>query len=222
MDRRQALQAQLALAASKNRARRHEFRKIKAALDAQRRRPELIYATDANIKLLALAAVHAEGHEQIPSLIAVLLRLVTVAEAKAIAWVSERPSALQASRQKIAKECAFVAARAAVVSSLAARAQKLVAEARVAIWVRQMNHRGVAPMREHMINQLIAHWPGSTSGFVVDRTFLVNLQRSSMAKKRWASRFRSRWAMKYQALPTRAYLEPDVRRCRAPRPQLRV
>ena len=103
MDRRQALQAQLALAASKNRARRHEFRTTKAALDAQRRRPELIYATDANIKLLALAAVHAEGHEQIPSLIAVLLRLVTVDEATAIAWVSERPSALQASRQNIAK-----------------------------------------------------------------------------------------------------------------------
>ena len=192
MDRRQALQAQLALAASKNRARRHEFRKIKAALDAQRRRPELIYATDANIKLLALAAVYAEGHEEIPSLIAVLLRAATLDEAKAIAWDSERPSALQMSRQKNAIAFASRAARAAAVSPLAARAQRVVAEARVAIWVRRMNHHGVAPMQEHLIERLVAEWPGSTSGVVVDRAFLTRLQRSSVAKKTWTSLFRSR------------------------------
>ena len=165
--------------------------------------------------------MYAEGHEEIPSLIAVLLRAATLDGAKAIAWDSERPSALQMSRQKNAIAFASRVARAAAVSPLAARAQRLVAEARVAIWVRRMNHRGEAHMQEHLIERLVAEWPGSTSGVVVDRAFLTRLQRNSVAKKTWTSLFRSRWAMKWQAIPTRAFLEPEVRRSRAPRPDLR-
>ena len=143
--------------------------------------------------------------------------MASVQEATASGWVRRRSSALAESRQPVAVAWARNQAHAWPVLPVTAKAQRLVAETRVALWAVRMNRRGVAPLAEQLLDKLRAEWPSETLGRV-DRAWLERLSRSPSARKNWTGSFKRRWGLQWRSLPRRAFVEPEERTRRAPGP----
>ena len=148
-------------------------------------------APASQARLLSLVAVHAEESEDVVALVAVMMELASVQEATASGWVCRRSSALAESRQPVAVAWARNQAHAWPVLPVTAKAQRLVAETRVALWAVRMNRRGVAPLAEQLLDKLRAEWPSETLGRV-DRAWLERLSRSPSARKNWTGSFKRR------------------------------
>ena len=173
-------------------------------------------STGTKARLLALANIYANKDEDIVALIAVLLRGATVEEARGAAGDPNQESALTDSRHAHLVIWARKASSAVPLRPLAAKAQRLVAEARVAVWVRRMNRKGVAPLAGQIVERLFEEWP-DLQGMTVDLLWKSRLRRSPAISKAWVRLFSSRWGCKWQALPARCSLEPAERRRRAAR-----
>ena len=178
-------------------------------------------APASQARLLSLVAVYAEESEDVVALVAVMMGLASVQEATASGWVCRRASALAESRQPGAVAWARNQAHAWPVLPVTAKAQRLVAETRVALWAVRMNRRGVAPLAEQLLDKLRAEWPSGALGRV-DRTWLERLSRSPSARKNWTGSFKRRWGLQWRSLPRRAFVEPEERTRRAPGPFLGV
>ena len=164
-------------------------------------------------RLLALADVYADSDEDIVGLIAVVLRAATVEEATGAVADSSDESSLADSRHVHLVIWARMASKTVPVRALAAKAQRLVAEARVAVWMRQMNRNGVAPMGQQLVRRLLQEWP-AVSGATVDQAWQQRLRTSAAVKKKWIQVFTDRWGCKWQALPARGAVEGEERRRR--------
>ena len=164
-------------------------------------------------RLLALADVYADSDEDIVGLIAVVLRAATVEEATGAVADSIHESSLADSRHVHLVIWARMASKTVPVRALAAKAQRLVAEARVAVWMRQMNRNGVAPMGQQLVRRLLQEWP-AVNGATVDQAWQQRLRTSAAVHKKWIQVFTDRWGCKWQALPARGAVEGEERRRR--------
>ena len=204
MSARVVLRQQLEEAA---RVLHHERRQRRRASRRERAQHQrCLVRSKERSKLLATVALYCEQDATIMSLVAVLLAACTAEEAVASAWVSREPSALQISRRVEVVREACISIKKVPLPHLATVAQRLCAEARVAIWVRRMNMKGVAPLAEQLSNQLSASWPESDM-LVIDNTFHKRILGSTVARKKWAWEFKARWAMQWKAMPKRPFLE---------------
>ena len=202
MSARAQLQARLAAAVAEVRVIRKNCRTAGRLHLRQRKMKDRSSNNARTARLLALANVYANGDEDIVGLIAVLLRGATVAEATGAVADSIHVSSLADSRHYHLAIWARMAATTAPLRDLAAKAQRLVAEARVAVWVRRMNRNGVAPMAEQLVNRLFQEWPAGR-GAAVDRAWQQLLRTSAGVKKKWIRSFTGRWGCRWQALTAR-------------------
>ena len=208
------LQARLAAAVAEVRVIRKNCRTA-GRLHLREKKVKARYCNSARTaRLLALAHVFANGDEDIVGLIAVLLRGATVEEALGAVADTNHMSPLADSRHYHLTIWARMAATTAPLRTLAAKAQRLVAEARVAVWVRRMNRNGIAPMAEQIAQRLVQEWPADP-GIALDSAWLQRFSTSRTVKAQWMKSFKSRWGCKWQALTARGVLDMDERRRRA-------
>ena len=204
MSARAVLRQQLEEAA---RVLHHERRQRRRASRRERAQHQrCLVRSKERSKLLATVALYCEQDATIMSLVAVLLAACTAEEAVASARVSREPSALQISRRVEVVREACISTKQVPLPHPATVAQRLCAEARVAIWVRRMNMKGVAPLAEQLSSQLSASWPNSDQ-LVIDNTFHKRILGSTAAREKWAWEFKARWAMQWKAMPKRPFLE---------------
>ena len=213
MSLRAQLQARLDEAVAKVRVLRTVCRKAGRLHQRKKKRKAGSSSSARKTRLLALADVYADSDEDIVGLIAVVLRAATVEEATGAVADSTHESSLAESRDVDLVSWARMASETVPVRALAATAQRLVAEARVAVWVRHMNRNGVAPIAEQLVSRLLQWWP-AVSGATVDRAWQERLRTSAAVKKKWIGLFRTRWGCKWQALPARGAVEGEERRRR--------
>ena len=121
----------------------------------------------------------------------------------------------------IAARVACPASMASAAAKLAARprcalvdrAALLVAEAHVALWLAEVNAKGVAASSMQMSAILRRHWPIDGRSAKTLR-FLLRMRHSSVAVRMWSLRFRRRWGISWRRLCTRSEMTPDSIRLR--------
>ena len=113
----------------------------------------------------------------------------------------------------IAQAAALLAARPH--SHIVDRAARLTAEAHVALWLTEVNVKGVAASSSQMAVVLRRHWPAAGRSAKTQR-LLLRTRRSSMAVRNWSRHFRLRWGISWRRLCTRTEMAPDSIRFRAP------
>ena len=100
------------------------------------------------------------------------------------------------------------------------RLGRLVAEARLAMWLVSVNTQGVAVNTAQLVAKLRALWPPAARGWQCD-AFLARVRQWPRRRKAYAKTFRLRWGVTWRRLPSRANLEPTDLLFRVPRAKFR-
>ena len=166
----------------------------------------------SHTQLLAVKSILAKS----PSILYLCYRCIMHCPAEAAP--EERGHVLPAD---IAARVACPASMASAAAKLAARprcplvdrAALLVAEAHVALWLAEVNSKGVAASSMQMSAILRRHWPIDGRSAKTLR-FLLRMRHSSVAVRMWSLRFRRRWGISWRRLCTRSEMTPDSIRLR--------
>ena len=82
---------------------------------------------------------------------------------------------------------------------------RMVAEARVMLWLFRMNTRGVAPGGQRMAMELKARWPVKAKS-ILSQKYLLRALRSRRVQKYVCRRFRRRWGVSWRRLCARSLM----------------
>ena len=88
------------------------------------------------------------------------------------------------------------------------RLGRLVAKARVAMWLVSVNSPGVAVSTAQLVARLRVLWPPAARGWQRD-AFLARARQWPRRRKAYAKTFRLRWGVAWRRLPSRANLDAD-------------
>ena len=213
MARRTPLQEAILAAEAEVRSLRQVVERARQS-DKQCRNRLRIGSEESETLLLALVSVLSAS----PSIVYLCYRCVSSLPAEA-APAGERHvlpddvAARIACPAVITKAAALLAARPH--SFLVDRAARMTAEAHVAMWLAEVNAKGVAASSMQMAVVLRRHWPAAGRSAKTQR-LLLRMWRSSAAVRIWSRRFRLRWGISWRRLSTRADMNPDSIRFRVP------
>ena len=213
MARRTPLQEAILAAEAEVRSLRQVVERARQS-DKQCRNRLRIGSEESETLLLALVSVLSAS----PSIVYLCYRCVSSLSAEA-APAEERHvlpddvAARIACPAVITKAAALLAARPH--SFLVDRAARMTAEAHVAIWLAEVNAKGVAASSMQMAVVLRRHWPAAGRSAKTQR-LLLRMRHSSAAVRIWSRRFRLRWGISWRRLSTRADMNPDSIRFRVP------
>jgi hypothetical protein len=101
-------------------------------------------------------------------------------------------------------------------SNTVLKAAQLLAELRVAAWLRAANDRGVAPSRSKLVIELLRGWPSAADGARAHARATALRTRQGLCRH-WARPFRVRWAVTWRRRPARGDLDAATVRNRVAR-----
>ena len=211
MARRTPLQDAVAAAEAEVRSLRQVVERARHT-DKRRRNRSRSGSDDSETLLLALVAALSAS----PTIVYLCYRCVASVPAEA-APAGERHvlpddvAARIACPAVITKAAALLAARPH--SFLVDRAARMTAEAHVAMWLAEVNAKGVAASSMQMAVVLRRQWPVAGRSAKTQR-LLLRMRHSSAAVRTWSRRFRLRWGISWRRLSTRADMSPDSIRFR--------
>jgi len=213
MARRTPLQDAIVAAEAEVRSLRHM---VESARHSDKRRRNRYRRGSDDYEMLLLALVSALSGS--PAIVNLCYRCVVAVLAEAAPAgvrhvLPDDVAARIACPAVIAKAAALLAARPH--SYIVDRTARLTAEAHVALWLSEVNVKGVAASSLQMAVVLRRHWPVAGRSAKTQR-LLLRMRHSSAAVRIWSRRFRLRWGISWRRLCTRAEMAPDSIRFRAP------
>jgi hypothetical protein len=105
-------------------------------------------------------------------------------------------------------EAARVALAGRGGARLLLRLGRLVAEARLAMWLVTVNSQGVAVSTAQLVARLRMLWPPAARGWQCE-AFLARVRQWPRRRKAYAKTFRARWGVSWRRLPSRANLDTE-------------
>ena len=184
----------------------------------QNRRPSLRKRT------LVVLVFRVGGDRDLAAEVAVGLRILgDCAASQGLSGEASAPNSVKEAVSDVlgdpeAQAAADQALSAAIVPLVRAEASRLVAEGRLVRWLREQNHKGVAPSCDTLVHQLAVLWR-LEERVPQSQALLQKLRRDEAARKKWGRRFREFWHITWRKLPARAPMTDEKVSVRAGAPR---